>query len=829
MRVARQPSGTVTFLLSDIEGSTRLLGQLGTERYARALDDHRTLLRKAFARHAGYEVDYEGDAFVVAFQRAQDALAAAREAQRALRAHRWPQGEAVRVRMGIHSGEPLVAPPKYVGIDLHKAARIMAAGHGGQVLVSAETAVLAPEDDLHELGEHRLKDFPEPVAIFQLGDGSFAPLSTISNTNLPAATSSFVGRERELGEIDQLLRSGDVRLLTLTGSGGTGKTRLALEAAASLVGDYRGGVFWVALAALRDPLLVMGTIAQTIGAKDGVAEHIADRELFLVLDNLEQVIESAPELPALLERCPNLTVLVTSRELLHVRGETEYAVLPLAESEAVALFCERAQAKRNAEIAELCARLDSLPLAVELAAARARLFSAAQILERLSERLDLLKGGRDADPRQQTLRATIDWSHELLSPAQKQLFARLSVFAGGCTLEAAEAVCAADLDLLQALVEKSLLRCVDERFSMLEMIRGFAGERLEASNDSDSVQLAHAEWFTSLAERAAQEIFGTEQVEWLSRLERDHDNLRAALTRAYEVDRVELALRLSVALRAFWFMHGHIDEGRRWFELALGRSESSDLRPRVLGGACVFAAKQGEVARARELAAEGLELSRTIGNPRMTAMLLRDSGAVAALAGDYHRATGFYEEGAELFRELGERGLLASMIANLGDLASRQGDLAQAADRTQEGLALQRDLGEMYGVAISLHNLGFIALRSGRDEEAEDAFHESLRLAHDLGYADSLASSFEGLAAVAALREEWEPATRLLGRAEAIRLSSAIALDSTEQAIHEQTLAALNSICSEAEIRCGIAAGQRLSDEDAIGLALAATTAAESS
>jgi predicted ATPase/class 3 adenylate cyclase len=767
--VTRQPSGTVTFLLSDIEGSTRLLRRLGTQRYAQALDDHRNLLRQAFARHAGYEVDYEGDAFVVAFQLAGDALAAAREAQGALLAHHGPEGEDVRVRMGIHSGEPLLAPPKYVGLDLHQAARIMSAGHGGQVLVSATAALLAGADDLHELGEHRLKDFPEPVSIFQLGDATFPPLKTISNTNLPHATSSFVGRGRELGEIRELLLDGEVRLLTLTGAGGTGKTRLALEAAASLVGDYLGGVFWVGLGSLRDPALVTATIAQTLGAKDSLAEHIGEREFLLVLDNLEQVIESAPELSVLLERCANLTMVVTSRELLQVQGEHQYAVPPLEDVEAVALFCERAATVPSDEIAELCAHLDALPLAVELAAARARILSPAQILERLSQRLDLLRGGRDSDPRQLTLRTTIEWSHELLSPEQQGLFARLSVFAGGSTLEAAEAVCNADVEVLQPLVEKSLLRHVNERFWMLETIRDFAGERLETSDEADSVQLAHGEWFTALAERAAKELFGTEQVEWLGRLERDHDNLRAALTWAYGVDRIDLALRLTAALRAFWFMHGHIDEGRRWFVLAVRGADASELRARVLGGACVFAAKQGDVARARELAAEGLALCRTIGDARGTAMLLRDSGAAAALAGDYDEARRFYEEGARLFRELGERGLLASMVANLGDLASREGDLAQAAERTQEALELQRELGEMYGVAISLHNLGFVALRVRRYDDAEEALHESMRLAHDLGYADSLASSFEGLAAVAVSRERWRPATRLLGRAEAIR------------------------------------------------------------
>ena len=307
-----------------------------------------------------------------------------------------------------------------MGDDVHLAARVAASGHGGQVLVSGATAALVPEA-LVDLGEHRLKDIEGAIPIFQLGDGSFPPLRTISNTNLPRPASSFVGRERELEDV--LARvAGGVRLLTLTGPGGSGKTRLAIEAGASLVSEYRAGVFWVGLAALRDPTLVTYAIAQTLGARNGLAEHIGERELLVLLDNLEQVIEAAPELSPLLSACPNLTLIVTSRERLRIEGEVELAVPPLAEPEAVALFCERAQLEPSEEIAELCRRLDSLPLAVELAAARTRALSPAQILDRLSQRLDLLKGGRDADPRQQTLRATIEWSYDLLSPEEQQLF-----------------------------------------------------------------------------------------------------------------------------------------------------------------------------------------------------------------------------------------------------------------------------------------------------------------------------------------------------------------------------------------------------------------------
>ena len=323
-------------------------------------------------------------------------------------------------------------------------------------------------------------------------------MKTISNTNLPRPASSFIGRERELRELLATIRS--ARLVTLTGPGGSGKTRLALEAAATLVPSYKAGVFWVGLASLRDPALVSETIAQTLGAKNGLAEHIGERELLLLLDNLEQVIEAAPQLSALLSACANLNVLVTSRELLRVQGEVEYAVPPLASPEAVALFCERSRLEPSEEIAELCVRLDDLPLAVELAAARAKALSPRQILERLSQRLDLLEGGRDADPRQQTLRATIDWSYDLLSEEEQRVFRALSVFAGGCTLDAAEEVCGADIKTLQSLVEKSLLRFSDERYWMLETIREYARERLDEAGETDALARRHADYHLALLE-----------------------------------------------------------------------------------------------------------------------------------------------------------------------------------------------------------------------------------------------------------------------------------------------------------------------------------------
>ena len=468
----------------------------------------------------------------------------------------------IQVRVGLHTGTPLLTEEGYVGDDVHFAARVAAAGHGGQVILSNATAELV-EPALTDLGEHRLKDVARPASILQLGDGSFPPLKTISNTNLPRPASSFVGRERELAEILARIEGG-VRLLTLTGPGGSGKTRLAIEAASTLVPEYKAGVFWVGLAALRDPALVTETIAQTLGAKDGIAEHVGERELLLLLDNLEQVVEAAPELASLLERAPNLTLLITSRQLLRVRGEVEYPVPPLAEPEAVSLFCERAQMEPSEAIVELCSRLDDLPLAVELAAARTKALTPGQVLERLSQRLDLLRGGRDADPRQQTLRATIEWSHELLSAEERRLFTRLSVFAGGCTLDAAEEVCDADFEILQSLVDKSLLRFSDGRYWMLETIREYAAERLDETGERAELCQRHAEFFTRVAEAEPR----TRNADLVAELAEDEGNFRAALAFAGGGRDPDLMLRLAGALWRFWWIRDQDEEARLWLEEA---------------------------------------------------------------------------------------------------------------------------------------------------------------------------------------------------------------------------------------------------------------------
>ncbi len=471
------PSGTVTFMFTDIEGSTKLLHKLGAEGYAAAMAEHRRILREAFSTHGGIEVDTQGDAFFVAFPIAHGALAAAAESAERL------AGGPIHVRIGIHTGTPHLTDDGYIGTDVHRAARIAAAGHGGQVLVSGVAAALLDQTRLRDLGEHRLKDLSAPERIYQLGETDFPPLKSLHQTNLSVPATSFLGREAELADIDALLRRPDVRLVTITGTGGTGKTRLALQAAGGVADDFPAGVWWVPLAALRDWQLVLPAVAQALGAQGDVGDHIGDSQMLLVLDNFEQVSRAASDMGRLLARCPRLTTLVTSREPLHLDGEWEYAVGPLRDEEAVALFEARAVAVQrdfsgNGEVQAICARLDNLPLAIELAAARVKVLSPRALLERLEQRLPVLATrSTDAPERQRTLRATIEWSHELLSTDEQRLFASLAVFGGGWTLDAAEAVVDADLDMVQSLVDKSLVRGRDDRYWLLETIREYAAER----------------------------------------------------------------------------------------------------------------------------------------------------------------------------------------------------------------------------------------------------------------------------------------------------------------------------------------------------------------
>jgi predicted ATPase/class 3 adenylate cyclase len=806
------PSGTVTFLFTDIEGSTKLLHELGAETYAEALLTHRRILREAFARHGGVEVDTQGDAFFIAFPTAPGALEAAQKAQETL-----AQGP-IRVRMGLHTGTPHLTEEGYVGQDVHKGARIAAAGHGGQVLLSKETRELA-RVEVTDLGEHRLKDFDGPVWIFQLGSERFPPLKTISNTNLPHPASSFVGREKEVEEVVSLLKDG-ARLLTLTGPGGTGKTRLAIEAAAEVVPEFKAGVFWVGLAPLRDPALVTDTIGQTLGARDGLADHIGERELLLLLDNLEQVIEAAPQLATLVEACPNLRLLVTSRELLRVRGEREYPVLPLAEPEAVDLFCARAGAKPDGTVLELCRALDSLPLPLELAAARASVLSPRQILDRLSGRLDLLKGGRDADPRQQTLRATIEWSYDLLDEDERRIFARLSVFAGGCTLESTEEVAEADMDTLQSLVDKSLLRHTDERFWMLETIREYAAERLEQSGEADELRRRHAEHFLALAEEADRANLRWSPGDWLDRLEREHDNLRAALDRLQTSGQNVLALRLAAAMWRFWQMRGHREEGQRCLEDALAADESpTAARAKALNGAAVMAVEGGDVAKSTLRAEEALALHRALGDGWGTAFSGFMLGQVASEEGDFPRAQQFWEESVRAFRDLGDENyaLLASRF--LAGMYDDLGNRERARALHEDNLPRARALGNQEIEGDLLGTLGEYALQEERIQDALPMLRESMVIVRDLGNRLETAMALRRSARALALTGGAETAARLFSCSEALREEMGFSRSWFGE-LNEETLTPIRRQLDEAAFAEAWEQGRKLTVDEAVALAL---------
>jgi predicted ATPase len=600
--MATLPSGTVTFLFTDIEGSTRLVHAVGAEQYAEALAAYRRVVRNACARNGGVEVDVQGDGVFVAFAIASAAVAAARELSEVFASGR------MRVRVGLHTGTPLLTKEGYVGADVHRAARIAGAASGGQVLMSESTAALV-EEALRPLGEYRLRDLLEPVRLFQLGEGSFPAPASLGSSNLPVQPTPFAGRDRELAEVLALLRNPQVRLLTLTGAGGSGKTRLALQAAAEAAPEYADGVFWVPLQALRDPNLVELTIAQAVGAGDDLAVHLGPKRALLLLDNFEQLIGAAQSLGDLCARLPNLTLLVTSREPLHLAAEREYPVPPLREVEAAAFFVERARAvdpgfADDPAVFEICRRLDCLPLALELAAARVKTLSTEDLLRRLDKRLPLLTGGpRDAPERQRTLRATIGWSYELLTPDARRVFADLAVFAGGCTLEAAEEVCRTDIDAIAELVDKSLLRREGQRYFMLETIGEYALERLAAGGEVAELRQRHAEYYLELARSIEEMIRSPQAAALLDRLERDHDNLRAALAwlSGTTPDR---ALRLAV-----WGLAGRL---HNFADLALDRRNTVE---------------------AARLYRESLEVGRQLNDDLQTAYSLAGIAAVGATRG----------------------------------------------------------------------------------------------------------------------------------------------------------------------------------------------------
>jgi len=869
--MAELPTGTVTFLFADIEGSTVLLHRLG-DRYTDALNGYRDCLRAAVEDGGGREVDTAGDAFFAAFARATDALKAAVGAQRGLLAHAWPDGVSMRVRMGLHTGEPLNADVGYVGMVVHRAARICAVGHGQQILVSRVTRDLVEDDlppdvNLKDLGQHRLKDLAHSQHLFQVVatglPAEFPPLRSLDArlNNLPLQLTSFVDREREKAEIRSLLPAS--RLLTLTGSGGAGKTRLALQVAAEVLEEFPDGVWFIELATLADPALVAHTVASALNVleqpgrpmHETLAEALRDRHLLLVLDNCEHLVDACAHLgEALLRACPRLRILATSREGLGVAGEMAWRVpslsLPapqehltmerLADCGGVRLFIERAVASqpglmvtdRNAAtVVQICRRLDGIPLALELAAALAKVLSVEQIAARLDDRFRLLTGGnRTALPRQQTLTATMDWSYHLLPEDERTVLRRLSVFAGGWTLEAAEAVCSQDgieaaqiLALQAQLVAKSLVvmeaQNGDARYRLLETIRQYARDRLLEAGEAATVRGRHRDWYLKLAERARPELQGPRQAEWLERLETEHDNLRSALDwTSTEESGAEDGLRLSGALWEFWHVRGYFTEGRGWLEsmLARGRAASAAPRAKALAGEGFLAYRQGDYESAIALLQESLPLFRELGDRSGTGHALQALGTIAIHQGDFERAKALLAESLEWCRQAGDKRRMAISLNNMGEVGRCQGDYAAARASYEASLGLRREVGDRRGLAVSLGNLGHVALHEGDSRRAMMFFSEALDLARELMYKLAIAEYLAGLGGVAIAEGQATRAARLLGAAEALLRVLDAPLSPPDLAEYEQSKTATRAVLADSAFAEAWAEGQAMSLEQAI-------------
>jgi predicted ATPase/class 3 adenylate cyclase len=903
MTTARPVAGsTATFLFSDIEGSTRLEERVGTARYGELRERHRELLRAAFAEAGGEEQGTEGDSFFVVFASARSAVAAAVAAQRALAAEPWPDDAAVRVRIGLHTGEAEVAGGSLVGIDINRAARVAAVAHGGQILLSDATRAVVsnalPDDTrLRDLGEFRLRDLSSTEHLIQVeADGlpsDFPPPRTIDAraNNLPTQLTTFIGRSDELAEARRLLAA--TRLLTLTGPGGTGKTRLSLELASSVAERFPDGTFFVPLEPIRDPMLVVPRIATAVGLVDSgnrpiaelLGEWLVARRVLLVLDNFEQVIEAAPIVSDLLKGAPNLTVITTSRAALRVSGEQEYPVpglpvppdpsqlsaiermqLPGQAREldattigtypAVRLFIDRALAVRpgftvtneNAPaVAAIAARLQGMPLAIELAAARVKLLSPDAILSRLEHQLDVLAaGGRDLTSRQQTLRGAIAWSFDLLDPGAQRLLARLSVFAGACDLATAEAICGpagevgGDLaDGMLALADQSLARVEESPdgeplFRLLMTIREFAAEQLDAAGETEEIQRRHTRHYLALAEEAATKLSGEDQRRWIDRLEREHDDIRAVLDRAVQVPDPETAIRTAFAMWRFWQKHGHLGEARRRLE-AMAAEPWSRTDPRLraklmeaLGGACWWQADHPAMG-VRYL--EALDLWLAIGDEREIANAYYNASFTSAIpAGPEATAEEkardaaglvYLEEARRRFHELGDDLGEANALWGLGNRLYFRSLPGFGIAEVRAALAIFHALGDRTMEAWSRHMLGTALLRAGEVQEARGQVADAIRHFHGAGDASGLTLTFDDMSAIAVVDGDLERAARLRGAARALSRETGAGLASfVEDTFELDVRKGVRSVMAPEDVERYGAEGAALTLDDAVTYAL---------
>jgi len=838
MGVKDLPGGAVTLLFTDVEGSTKLLHALGAADYAEALAEHRRVLRAAFERHGGVEVDTQGDAFFFAFPDSPSGLAGAWEARSAL------EGGPISVRMGVHTGTPLRTEEGYVGVDVHRAARIAAAGHGGQVLVSVETAAVADGSGvaLVDLGEHRLKDLAAPERIYQLGDVSFPPLKALSASNLPVPTTPFLGRESELERLSAKLSDPSVRVLTILGPGGIGKTRLALQAAAESSDAFLDGLWWVALAPMSDALQAPAALAQTLGVREEEGVHVEQalaarlegRRTLVLLDNAEHLLpELARWVARLLGASERLTVLVTSRERLQLASENVFTVPPLSADDAVAFFQERAAAlgvslERSKTVDTLCEQLDRLPLALQLAAARLRTFSPEQLLQRLSGRLDMLKGSRDLEPRQQTLRATLEWSHDLLTPDEQALFRRFAVFTDGCTLEAAEAICDADVGVLEALADKSLLQRRDDvpepRFWMLESIHDFAAEQLAASGDERDLRIRHAQYFRELAERMDANLRRGEPEEGpVSVLEADISNLRTAVELGLEAGEVEVVREITASLPMYWIVRGLYGEGRAWLEraLALGDAED-DTRRRLLSALGTIAYAQGDHETAVAASDEAASLATQLGGATERLELLKEQAFAALRKDDFEAAETLLRERLAVAIAVDNGVGTSSCRLNLAYIANKTRLHDRAAALLAENLPFVRSKGQ---TRCEAHTLAGIAETTVRRDRPQDCAEEALLGAtRALQIRDNPLAVYclELFAVSAAARGDGRRAVTILAATEAAREAMGVGPDEDEEAIRARALELLGQDATAADAVW--AEGRALDIASALELAATTTT-----